>query len=144
MTYALDYPLLGAPGAVISPHAVEIKKPWGTSQRSLMDGFCQVESPFCFLAGGYSSIHRHRAKYNIIYILEGKLEIKFFSLKDGAPVEHAHTMLRPRQEPLVIAPGKIHQFVAQSDGWGIEVYLATAPGDLSEDIERFSENGRST
>ena len=81
--------------------------------------------------GGYCSKHKHNAKYNDFYIESGRLLLKTW---DGDTLKAE--MLEAGQKA-TIAPGVLHQFVADTDTVAYEIYYTK----LSDDIVRMSVGG---
>lgn len=81
---------------------------------------------------GYCSKHRHQHKYNLFYVLKGRLKITIW--RDGHP---DITVLIPGQTS-AISPGFFHQFEGLENTECIEIYYVF----LEEpDIERESQGG---
>lgn len=84
--------------------------------------------------GGYSSKHAHTRKYNLFYVISGKLEITIWREKDVEDI----TILRDGQLSAV-SPGFYHKFKALEDTECVEVYQVF----LEEpDIERMNQGGK--
>jgi mannose-6-phosphate isomerase-like protein (cupin superfamily) len=84
------------------------------------------------LSGGYCSEHRHRAKFNLFFVLHGKLRISIL-VND----KWDHTIIGPGQKTEV-APGYFHKFQALTDVECLEIYEAYLD---REDIERRTIGG---
>ena len=102
--------------AMVSTHHLEIKK----------DGYC--------------SEHKHEHKFNVFYVISGKLEVIIYRENPK------HTMMPDIEDMTVltegqttaIPPGFWHRFRALEDTECIEVYQVLLVG---EDIERRAEGG---
>ena len=83
-------------------------------------------------AGGHSSIHKHKHKSNLFYVISGKIRItqEKDSLEDVTIVKEGQTC--------IIKPGTWHRFKAIETSQVIEVYF-TLP--LAHDIERRDQGG---
>jgi mannose-6-phosphate isomerase-like protein (cupin superfamily) len=61
--------------------------------------------------GGYSSCHCHQHKYNLFYVICGKLFIHFYSSEDKASHNSiAHTVMLEPGERLIVPPKVWHRF----------------------------------
>ena len=83
--------------------------------------------------GGYCSVHRHAQKYNVFYVLSGRLKVSIW-IDEESPDE---TILE-RGQKTAVAPGFKHQFEALTDCECIEVYHVILVGP---DIIRESHGG---
>jgi len=106
-------------------------KAWG-STATVYNGAVDVEH-LDIEADGYCSIHMHKHKSNLFYVIKGLLEIRVEKSDQGLIDT---TMLREGQT-MVVAPGQYHQFIARTDVIALEVYFT----ELSEDILRKSSGG---
>lgn len=86
-------------------------------------------------AGGYCSIHKHAHKYNLFYVMSGKLKVTIWRDEDRGLKDE--TILGEGQTTAV-PPDFFHKFEALEDTECIEVYhvLLNEP-----DIERKSVGG---
>ena len=82
---------------------------------------------------GFCSIHKHKHKFNLFYVIEGCLEV---SVKKKGQGLTDSTILHAG-ESMTVAPGEYHQFRAHEDTRALEVYWT----ELSEDISRKSSGG---
>ena len=91
--------------------------------------------------GGYCSEHKHRHKYNLFYVLSGKLKIKIWREAEGYPSmpNIVDVTILERGQISAVPPGFYHKFEALEDTECIEVYqvLLTEP-----DIERRKPGGK--
>lgn len=85
------------------------------------------------VAGGYSSKHLHRAKYNKFFVESGVLCIKIW--KSYGLVDE--TILRAGQS-CIVPPGQHHQFKVLEDAVAYEIYWVELDVD---DIEREDSGG---
>ena len=83
--------------------------------------------------GGYCSEHCHAIKYNLFYVLAGKLRITIWRDITQKDI----TVLGPGQRT-AISPGFYHMFEALTDVECIEVYQVFL---ADPDIERRNEGG---
>ena len=83
---------------------------------------------------GYSSEHRHIAKFNMFYVDGGVITLKVWKDPSGKVDE---TMLR-KGEMSIVSPGYYHQFMVMEDCVVYEIYWV----ELDEkDIERRNSGG---
>jgi len=83
--------------------------------------------------GGYCSEHKHEYKYNIFYIISGKLKITIWrdkSMKDVTTLKEGQVSAVP--------PGLWHCFEALEDSEVIEMYQVLLH---DPDIERRTQGG---
>jgi len=83
--------------------------------------------------GGYCSEHRHEHKYNLFYVISGKLEITIW--RDDRLEDI--TVLTSGQSS-AIAPGFFHKFKALENTECIEIYQVFLE---DPDIDRRTEGG---
>ena len=95
--------------AMVSAHHLEIKK------------------------GGYCSEHRHQHKYNVFYVISGKLELTIW--RDAQETDM--TVIGPGQAT-AISPGFYHKFKAITECNAIEMYQILL---IEPDIDRRTEGG---
>jgi mannose-6-phosphate isomerase-like protein (cupin superfamily) len=106
-------------------------KAWG-STATVYSGAVDVEH-LDINADGFCSIHMHKHKFNLFYVIKGLLEVRVEKADQGLV---DITLLRDGQS-MVVAPGQYHQFIARTEVVGLEVYFT----ELSEDILRKSSGG---
>ena len=82
--------------------------------------------------GGYCSRHKHRAKYNVFYILSGRLQVKIW--RDAL----CDTTVLTAGEQLTVAPGELHEFEALDATHALEIYYTELNHN---DIERDTTGG---
>lgn len=86
--------------------------------------------------GGFCSEHRHRFKFNLFYIISGRLEITIWRENEKKDI----TVIGPGQSTIV-PPGVWHQFRGLEDTQCIEAYEV----QLQEpDIQRRTQGGMET
>lgn len=83
--------------------------------------------------GGFCSEHRHAHKFNLFYVMQGKLKIIIWRDK----IQKDITVLGPGQ-CTAVAPGLFHKFEAQTDVECIEMYHVFLE---DPDIERRTVGG---
>jgi len=83
--------------------------------------------------GGYCSEHRHQHKYNVFYVISGKLELTIWRDAQKTDV----TVIGPGQAT-AISPGFYHKFKGITECHAIEMYQVLLIG---EDIERRTVGG---
>ena len=84
-------------------------------------------------AGGFSSEHRHTAKYNMFLVESGQIEIVCWKGAEGPD----KGILKPGQS-CVVNPGIFHQFRVVEDCVVYEIYWVDLRAD---DIERRTVGG---
>ena len=82
--------------------------------------------------GGYCSRHKHRAKFNVFYILSGRLQVKI--RRDAL----CDTTVLTAGEQLTVAPGELHEFEALESTHALEIYYTELDHN---DIERDTTGG---
>lgn len=108
-------------------------KVWGKTTSVFADAESFSVHYLEITAGGYSSDHSHRAKWNVFYVLEGEFAV--FQRQSGGFEDL--TILRAG-ESLTIRPDVVHRFHAKTDARVLEIYFAR----LSEnDIDRKNVGG---
>ncbi len=91
--------------------------------------------------GGYSSVHCHHRCSNVFSVTQGKLTLRQI-FRDPPHEVYAEWTQERNDLPMNFAPGRLHQFEAQTNVLALEVYIAEADGDACiNDIERFTKNG---
>lgn len=86
--------------------------------------------------GGFCSEHKHKFKFNLFYVISGRLEITIWRENEKKDI----TVIGPRQST-IIPPGVWHQFRGLEDTQCIEVYTV----QLREpDIKRRTQGGMET
>lgn len=83
--------------------------------------------------GGYCSEHRHEHKYNIFYVISGKLEITIW--RDVGKID---VTIISAGQATAVSPGFYHKFKALTDVHCIEVYQVLL---IEPDIDRRSRGG---
>ena len=83
--------------------------------------------------GGFCSKHRHAHKYNLFYVISGKLRVQIW--RDEQTVDE--TIVAAGQSTAV-SPGFFHKFWALEETEAIEVYQVFLE---DPDIERETEGG---
>ena len=83
--------------------------------------------------GGFCSEHRHASKYNLFYVISGKLLVQIWRDKNSID----KTLVSAGQSTAV-SPGFYHKFWALEDTEAIEVYQVFLE---DPDIERRCEGG---
>ena len=83
--------------------------------------------------GGYCSEHKHTQKYNLFYVMAGKLKITIWRSKTQKDI----TVLGPGQ-CTAVSPGFYHKFEALADTECIEMYHVLL---IDPDIERRTVGG---
>lgn len=112
------------------------QKPWGVSTRRFIDDYMQLEQ-IQVHAGGYSSVHYHERKLNRFFVISGKLRVTFYN-EDKQP---KYTRVLEPGIGAIAMPGELHQFFAEEDTKGYELYFDPEGRLDAEDIIRFSTNG---
>jgi quercetin dioxygenase-like cupin family protein len=113
---------------------VRQQKIWGTTEAILRNPFVQVHE-IRVQAGGYCSIHKHDARYNMFIVVSGALEVSKHSA-DG-DLLRADTYFGGTR--VSVAPGVVHSFRALTDVHAFEVYWPEEVRD--SDIDRLTEGG---
>ena len=115
------------------------QKPWGRRKLLLHTSAVHVDE-LEILPGGFSSIHSHQHKFNLIFVLEGELSITVFDDPESLP--KAIHWLQSSQSH-VIAPLVWHQFCASTSVRAMEVCWASKSGVAvtDDDIIRRTLNG---
>lgn len=83
--------------------------------------------------GGFSSEHRHKAKFNMFFVESGKLEI--LTWKDTAKPD---STILSAGDTCTVPPGLYHKFVVVEDCIAYEVYWTELD---TNDIERRTSGG---
>lgn len=112
------------------------EKYWGISIRRYIDDSTQLEE-IVILPGGYSSVHLHEHKLNTFLVTSGELNVRIF--KDVNTMQAVH-IVSPGQS-FCVKPGVLHQFYAQTEIHGYELYYASVGKLEADDIVRMSEGG---
>jgi len=84
--------------------------------------------------GGFCSEHRHKHKFNLFYVLSGKLEVTIWrsaQMKDVTVVEAG--------QATAVAPGDYHMFRGLEKTECIEVYQVLL---IEPDIDRRTQGGK--
>ena len=109
-------------------------KLWGRTRRLLLLPHLQLDEAEG-LAGGASSLHKHREKHNAFLVLSGGLDL-FVPFGDR---EIIWTRLAPR-DCVTIPAGTKHRMVFLTECRLLEIYTAMGLGPVDpEDIVRFDE-----
>lgn len=116
-------------------------KAWGRT-RQLIDSpdlhvsLIEVES------GGYCSRHLHSTKHNIFAVLSGCLQVTVFEPFPDNHIPLETRALSQQDQPFVVAPNTVHQFLGNERTFAAEAYFARVPGRLrDDDIVRYSVGG---
>lgn len=92
-----------------------LNKAWGLNFAVFQNSNFEIHHAY-IKSGGYSSCHCHKHKYNLFYILYGKLLIHFYSNETNASNNHiAHTVVLSPGERLVVPPNVWHRFQSVDD-----------------------------
>lgn len=86
------------------------------------------------MTGGYSSVHRHVGKWNLFYVITGRLKIRRWKTDYDLIDE---TILGPGEQ-CHVPPGEYHQFQALENSHAVEVYFVKIDAD---DIDRVDCGG---
>ncbi len=87
-----------------------IDKAWGLNYSIFQNNNFEMHHAF-IKSGGYSSCHCHKNKYNLFYVIYGKLLIHFYSNEDLASRNQiAHTVILNSGERLIVPPKVWHRF----------------------------------
>lgn len=108
------------------------KKAWGTCTNIFKNSNVQVDM-LDIVAGGYCSLHKHRAKFNLFLVLEGDLDVCLYLLEGKE--NHLLQVGTPR---FIINPGIHHNFDSQNGCKAIEISFVKLNDN---DIVRMSESG---
>ncbi len=114
-----------------------LNKAWGLNFAVFNNSNFEVHHAY-IKSGGYSSCHAHNRKYNLFYVLSGKLLIHFYRNEDNAANNHiAHTVTLSPGERLIVPPKVWHRFqsVDESDVDLIEAYW-TEPVDPNDIVRK--------
>jgi len=84
--------------------------------------------------GGYSSVHKHHAKYNMFLVEEGEIKITTWKDDSGKPDE---TILNTG-DTCIVPPGLFHKFDVMHHCVVYEIYWVELAVD---DIERKDHGG---
>ncbi len=113
---------------------VWVKKVWGLTAEVMRHPVFEVHA-IKGCKGGYCSRHHHIHKWNLFYVVSGRLAVIEELPGRTAPIK---SML-PAGQSLAIAPGRWHRFVVLEDNTqAIEVYWAGVDHD---DIIRATVGG---
>lgn len=121
-------------------------RPWGRWTRLYMDE--QVELRLLEVEpGGYCTLHRHKYLANQFYVVSGRLIVSIFSdaaSEDGAHIAGVATRTTLGADgSLVVTPGIVHQFHADTRVVAYELNIATGPNPLDpSDSEQLGPAGR--
>jgi mannose-6-phosphate isomerase-like protein (cupin superfamily) len=111
-----------------------LNKAWGLNFAVFQNSNFEVHHAY-IKSGGYSSCHCHNHKYNLFYVLSGKLLVHFYRNEETASNNHiAHTVALGYGERLIVPPKVWHRFqsVDDMDVDLIEAYWAESvdPSDI--------------
>jgi len=109
-------------------------KAWGVT-RKIYKGPVNELHHISAKKGGFCSEHRHK-KYNLFYVISGKLEISIWR-DENAKIPEDVTILNS-EEVSAVPPGFYHKFRALEDTECIELYYALLE---DPDIERRTQGG---
>lgn len=99
-----------------------IEKSWGNTELIFSNNNTEIFLAN-IVAGGYSSKHCHKSKYNLFFVKTGKLIVRVWS-NDG----YEENILSDRDR-LLIYPGIYHQFLAQEPTILLEIYYTEIDGN---------------
>jgi len=85
-------------------------------------------------AGGYSSEHCHRAKFNMFFVEKGRLEVTAWKCESGKP----DISVLKEGETCTVPPGYYHKFKVVENCVVYEIYWVELRPD---DIERRTVGG---
>jgi quercetin dioxygenase-like cupin family protein len=85
--------------------------------------------------GGYSSKHKHHAKYNMFLVEEGVLRIITWKDPSGNP----DVTLLHKGDTCIVPPGLYHKFEVEQECTAYEIYWTELRAD---DIEREDSGGK--
>jgi len=106
-------------------HEVE-NKVWGTTSK-IHDNNLSKTSVLEIKRGGTCSWHYHEHRYNVFYVVSGKIVVRWCPSKHG----EKHELYLLPGNSLIIAPGESHEFMAMVDSIVVEVdYADNRPGDI--------------
>lgn len=109
---------------------------WGETEVVLATPTCEVHR-LSVLPHAQCSLHRHAARWNAFYVLEGEVTIEVVQRAYALTDE---TVLR-EGDSATVAPGLLHRFrTGESGARLLEVYYPAALG--AEDIERTDAGKR--
>lgn len=119
------------------------QKAWGTTELLYADRGVQL-ARICVVKGGFSSIHRHRNKHNLFWIVRGRLAVRIF-LRGNYNEPAREKILDANENALTFQAtftalnNTWHQFEALEDVVCLEKYVpAAGRGDIDVgDIERL-------
>jgi len=104
-------------------------KVWGTNTEIYQNDLCSI-NVLRVKRGGTCSLHFHKSKYNIFYVISGKLEVR---------TELGNSILSENQNFLV-NPGTKHCFHALEDVVAVEVMFVRYDNtDIFREISGFIE-----
>lgn len=118
------------------------EKSWGRCRTIFRDAQVEIVEAE-IVAGGYSSIHKHLAKDNTFFVVEGELEVSLYPAS-MRPTKYILTSSSNPLEPcsLTIEPFIPHKFLALQKSRVIEIYRAKFGKAIeADDICRFGEGG---
>ena len=107
-------------------------KIWGETTEFFRNALVSAHHIFV-RKGGYCSKHRHQHKYNLFYVIRGRLLVQIW--RDEQTVDE--TIVGPGQATAV-SPDFYHRFWAIEETEAIEVYQVFLE---DPDIERATEGG---
>ena len=110
------------------------KKAWGTKNVLFKSDTAQLDILY-ILQGGYSSKHKHNNKFNLFFILAGKIEITLFTKDEEKKIIIGN---QEKSQKFIIRPGTFHQFKALQDTECLEYSFVRL---TEEDIIRLNEGG---
>lgn len=87
-------------------------------------------------AGGFSSRHCHECKYNLFYVVGGRLLVHFYATPEET--EPCRVAGMGPGDRMVMAPGDWHRFEAETDVELVELYYVHI---VEADIVRADEGG---
>jgi quercetin dioxygenase-like cupin family protein len=108
-------------------------KIWGKTQEIFKNFNFEVHN-ISIRKGGYCSKHKHVFKYNMFFVISGRLKIKVW--KNDYKV--CDETILEKGEKTVVGPGEYHQFEALDRTKALEIYY---PESIQKDIIRESKGG---
>ena len=111
-------------------------KSWGTTRCIFRTDTVEIQA-MRTLKGGFSSEHRHDARWNRFYVISGIIRINTFNDENG--IERKDSVECRANQLVDVPPGQWHQFEVLEDCVLVEIYWVACD---SEDIMRRTEGGR--
>jgi len=108
-------------------------KIWGSTELLLKTPFVELHRIYV-KEGGFCSVHTHKHKWNLFYVISGELEVDVHQNN----YDLIDTTCLIEGEWTTVRPNEFHSFRAITDVEGLELYY---PEPLSEDIIRKTVGG---